>query len=49
MLSDFDPYLLNDSEGWLGGTKSKDLKVTSPSATKWDLAMGSDESFVRLL
>ena len=28
------PYLLKDSDGWLTGTKRRDLKVTSPSAIK---------------
>lgn len=49
MLSVLEPYLLNDSDGWLAGTNKRDLKVTSPSATKCDLAIGSVLSFVKLL
>jgi len=49
MCSFLDPYLLKDSEGCAGGTKSRDLKETSPSATKCDLAKGDDLSPVKLL
>ena len=36
------------SAGWTLGIKSKDLKVTSPSATKWVWVKCSSESLVIL-